>query len=93
MDYYPHTLNTINCSKKHLASLKSKLILLLQIANGLSWLADNKICHRDIKPLNIMLDYNRIPKIVDYGSCCPVFQKGVSNSFKVSETKRICHII
>ena len=45
-----------------------KLIVLEEYIDGISYLhhADPSIIHRDIKPSNIMIDQNRIIKIIDY---------------------------
>jgi serine/threonine protein kinase len=42
------------------------LDILIQITNGMKYLHDNNIIHRDIKPQNILLD-NNIIKICDFG--------------------------
>ena len=53
-------------------SYREKLTVIEKITEGINWLADNYVCHRDIKPDNIMMSEKRVPKIVDFGSCCPV---------------------
>ena len=41
-----------------------------QISNGLKHLHNNKLCHLDIKPENIMVNsYNKTFKIIDFGFC------------------------
>jgi serine/threonine protein kinase len=64
-------------------SVREKLALLQQIISAVNWLANNYVCHRDIKPDNIMIDEHKTPKIIDFGSCCPVY--GVGNDhFRVT---------
>jgi serine/threonine protein kinase len=87
MDYYPQNLRELLVSQGKLLSLKEKLVLLQRIAGAVSWLASNYICHRDIKPENIMISQERLPKLVDFGSCCPVHGAGTGH-LQVSETRR-----
>lgn len=49
--------------------LNDVLNLAIGIARGMSWLHKSlpPIIHKDLKPKNIMLDSNRIPKIIDFG--------------------------
>jgi len=75
MDFYPRTLTETIGEEGHLLSMQSKLLLLQRLVEAISWLADNHICHRDIKPSNVMLSVNDIPKLVDFGSCCPVYSR------------------
>jgi serine/threonine protein kinase len=89
MDFYPHTLRSVNDDPHYLLSLKQKLTILSQLALALVWLADNQVCHRDIKPENITLNVNRVPKIVDFGSCCPSYRGNRTVAFQVTETRRI----
>jgi serine/threonine protein kinase len=37
------------------------------ISEGIRYLHENNIIHLDLKPANIMLDDNMIPKITDFG--------------------------
>ncbi|GJN36030.1 hypothetical protein PR202_gb24855 [Eleusine coracana subsp. coracana] len=37
------------------------------ICDGLHYLHENKIVHSDLKPSNILLDYDMVPKIADFG--------------------------
>lgn len=52
----------------HEISMHERKDILNQIFDGISYLhhADPSIIHRDIKPSNIMIDQNRIVKIIDY---------------------------
>jgi serine/threonine protein kinase len=47
-----------------------KLRIALQISKTLSFLKRLKICHRDLKPKNIMVDYQTNARVIDWGSCC-----------------------
>lgn len=86
MDYYPHNLRQMLASQGALLSARHRLSLLTRITAALNWLAGNHICHRDLKPENIMLTQRRLPKLIDFGSCCPV--NGNSTHFQVTETRR-----
>lgn len=83
MDYYPQNLREMLRNQGKLLSLREKLLLLKRIVAGVNFLASNHICHRDIKPENIMISQERLPKIVDFGSCCPVYGAG-NNHLQVS---------
>ena len=43
-----------------------------EIAQGLSFLNDIGVAHRDIKLHNIMVDRQRRAKIIDFGSAAPI---------------------
>jgi serine/threonine protein kinase len=87
MEYYPHNLREMLHSQGKLLSFREKLILAKRIAAAINWLANQYVCHRDIKPDNIMISEHRIPKLIDFGSCCPVY--GIGNQyFLVKETRR-----
>jgi len=49
-------------------------ILFKNILKGVQTMHNNKICHRDIKLENILLDENYNPKICDYGFVIPVHE-------------------
>ena len=44
-----------------------KMIILLGISFGMEYLHEHQTVHRDLKPLNILLDSNFYPKICDFG--------------------------
>ena len=72
MNYVPENLNRLNKSyfeKKEQIPLFLIKLYCFQIARALNYMHNKKICHRDIKPQNILLDpqTNRI-YICDFGS-------------------------
>lgn len=52
---------------------------------GLDYMHHMGICHRDIKPQNIMLDQNGIAKLGDFGAS-EVFDDGDDTMFKTNGT-------
>jgi serine/threonine protein kinase len=72
MNYVPENLNRLNkqyFEKKEQIPLFLIKLYCFQIARALNYIHNKKICHRDIKPQNILLDpqTNRI-YICDFGS-------------------------
>lgn len=59
------------------------LLLAVDISKGLKYIHENNIIHNDIKPENIIIDYNTsVPKIIDFGlSCLPsqMIKKGLQH--------------
>lgn len=43
------------------------LITVYGVASGMAYLHENHIIHRDMKPENVLLDYNLYPRITDFG--------------------------
>ncbi len=41
--------------------------IFVDLINAFKYLEDNKILHRDIRPANILVDVNGVPKIIDFG--------------------------
>lgn len=82
MNYVPENLNRVNKAhfekKEHIDVFLIKLYI-FQIARALNYIHNKKICHRDIKPQNILLDpqSNRI-FICDFGSA-KLLKKDESN--------------
>ena len=67
MDYYPRGNLDSLIRREGPFSVERAVGLLLQIANGLSAAHAAGIVHRDIKPLNILLDDDLACKISDFG--------------------------
>ena len=53
------------------------------LTEGLSDLHDSEICHRDIKPMNILLDQDNVAKFADFGSS-DFFKKPGDDTFNDS---------
>jgi serine/threonine protein kinase len=54
-------------------STDKKIEMAYQIAKVLTFLSYRKICHRDLKMDNIMVDNSLNPKVIDWGSVCPMY--------------------
>ncbi|CAI5955713.1 unnamed protein product [Closterium sp. NIES-65] len=48
-------------------SLQQRLAVLVDVADGLSFLHSRRIVHRDVKPANVLLDANMRAKVADFG--------------------------
>ena len=68
MEYFPHpTLREILASGAHL-DYEQKIQIVKQVASALAAIHEQGICHRDIKPGNIMVDTDRRQaKLTDFG--------------------------
>ena len=66
MDYYEHGDLSKFLNKKPLKEKFTRKYI-KQLSNGLSYLLDNNILHRDLKPQNILLSKNYDIKITDFG--------------------------
>ena len=68
-EYYPNDLLTIVAKDKHKKLSEGKALnYFFQYINGLHYLHENNICHRNIRPDNILLDENNSKlKIIDFG--------------------------
>jgi serine/threonine protein kinase len=72
MDFYPTSLyGLLREHRKNRSLLDSKVrkILAFQLFKALYYLEQNNVCHRDLKPPNILLnDQTNELKICDFGS-------------------------
>jgi serine/threonine protein kinase len=67
MEYIDGTVLNLYIRKKGKLSLEESLEILQGIGSGLSHAHKKDIVHRDIKPGNIIIDSENIPKILDFG--------------------------
>eukprot|EP00826_Nyctotherus_ovalis_P045483 TRINITY_DN503_c0_g1_i8.p1 TRINITY_DN503_c0_g1~~TRINITY_DN503_c0_g1_i8.p1 ORF type:complete len:301 (-),score=77.38 TRINITY_DN503_c0_g1_i8:231-1133(-) len=67
LEYMPYNLKEyLERFGKTLGDIE-KRILLYQIISGVAYLHSKTILHRDLKPCNILISKNGIPKIADFG--------------------------
>ena len=77
MEYYNENLEEFITTKRFMSkTIFNKLQIAYKMAKGLCFLSSRGILHRDFKPQNVMLTYDRQlgyePKIIDFGSCIGV---------------------
>jgi serine/threonine protein kinase len=65
MEYVEYTLEHW-CGLKNIC-IAQKLNVLISICDGLLYLHENKVIHRDLKPVNILVDKSGRPVIADFG--------------------------
>ena len=89
MDFYQKTPNLKQYLSLHSQSLeiKSKIVLLANISNGLRFLKKKGIVHMDLNVNNILVTQNLLPKIIDFGEAYrqdrfyDEYQPGFTNPF------------
>ena len=76
-EFYPNTLS--GYAYHHELSLEKKLELMAQCCSGLLHIHNHNVCHRDIKPGNIMVSLEQedeaVVKIIDFGVSKEVVRK------------------
>ncbi|KAK9668874.1 hypothetical protein RND81_13G093200 [Saponaria officinalis] len=67
MDYVEHDLKALMKSRKHCFSQSEVKCLMLQLLEGIKYLHDNWVLHRDLKTSNLLVDNKGELKICDFG--------------------------
>ena len=80
LEYMPN--GSISSKKTKLTKVQ-KYIILLGVANGMKYLHDNMIVHRDLKSGNVLLDENYYPRICDFG--LSTFSEYTLNDIKMDD--------
>lgn len=55
--------------------------MMRQITEAVAFIHENGFVHRDIKPVNVLLDAYGRPKLADFGMCIPVPEGGTLSDF------------
>lgn len=84
MDYLPNGSVLDAISNRTMFSYSERLTIVYKILEGISYLHDRGIAHRDIKPDNIVFDIDNQPKIIDFGFSCEFAE--MKNTFCGTET-------
>lgn len=66
MEYVDGLTIDVYC-KQYQLSVKDRIKLFFQICNAIQYAHEHKILHCDIKPSNILVSHEGIPKLVDFG--------------------------
>ena len=82
-DWYKEIRNRVSVSKYY--KEKELLNILGQLVSGFSFLQKHNICHRDIKPQNILLYKGGVFKIADFGEAKMVQEVGKQETVRGSE--------
>jgi serine/threonine protein kinase len=105
LSYFPKCFQYISCIYDYVQDEENMFIVMelvtggllnivnrdivIKLAKGLSHIHSHGIIHRDIKPVNVLIDSNGDPKIVDLGFGCTVTEiAGISNCNGIAGTPR-----
>lgn len=80
-----HTID-VYC-KQHQLSVKERIKLFFQICNAIQYAHEHKILHCDIKPSNILVSHDGIPKLVDFGISQLLSLSGNDNNIESNSTR------
>src|SRR5271169_951917 len=83
MEYVPGLPITEYCDK-HRLTVNERLVLLMQVCDGVQHAHQKAIIHRDLKPSNVLVveqDNKPVPKIIDFGLAKAVAQRLTDKTF------------
>ena len=80
-----HTID-VYC-KQHQLSIRERIKLFFQICNAIQYAHQHQILHCDIKPSNILVSHNGIPKLVDFGISQLLSATGKDNTIEGNSTR------
>ena len=80
-----HTID-VYC-KQHQLSIRERIKLFFQICNAIQYAHQQQILHCDIKPSNILVSHNGIPKLVDFGISQLLSASGKDNTLEGNSTR------
>lgn len=66
MEFVDGVAITAYCDEKRL-SVKQRIALFLAVCDGVNYAHRSLVVHRDLKPDNILVDANGVPKLLDFG--------------------------
>ncbi|KAF2145457.1 uncharacterized protein K452DRAFT_221434 [Aplosporella prunicola CBS 121167] len=64
------------------------MVYALQMLEGLAYLHDSRVVHRDVKPENILLDHNGVIKFVDFGAAKIIARQGKTMAAEHAATRQ-----
>ncbi|OHT10528.1 TKL family protein kinase [Tritrichomonas foetus] len=70
-EYMPHDTLFMHTNRSHRSSALSGThlsIIALCIAHGMDYIGSKNVIHRDLKALNILIDSEGLPRIIDFGT-------------------------
>jgi len=79
MEYVDGQTIDVYC-KQHQLSIIERIKLFFQICNAIQYAHQHKILHCDIKPGNILVNHDGIPKLVDFGISQLLSSSGRNNN-------------
>ncbi|KAK3697507.1 hypothetical protein QZH41_002097 [Actinostola sp. cb2023] len=80
--YGPYVVNETEASKENIPTKEDLLSISLQVANGMEYLQNMRLVHRDLATRNCLVGHDRTVKIADFGMSRDVY---ASDYYKVRD--------